>query len=60
MDEDQNTSCKVTIKSADLPVTCPLEGDEVWRMHPKVTVPLDRTNRYVCPYCSRIFELDDQ
>lgn len=60
MHEDQNSSKTVTIRSTDLPVTCPMETDEVWNMHPKVTIPLDRTDSYVCPYCSRVFELENR
>ena len=49
----------VEVESSDLPISCPLPGDPVWNMHPRVYIPLHQTDQYKCPYCSHLFKLVD-
>ncbi len=47
------------VKRADLPLSCPLPGDEVWNMHPRVYLPIEKTGEAVCPYCGAKYHLED-
>ncbi|MDG2348005.1 MAG: zinc-finger domain-containing protein [Gammaproteobacteria bacterium] len=55
---ENDTRKKLVVSKSELPVTCPLPGEEMWCMHPKVTIPLDQADKYNCPYCGRLFILD--
>ncbi len=35
----------------DLPLSCPLPGHEVWNLHPRVYLPIEKTGEALCPYC---------
>ena len=43
----------------DLPLSCPLPGDEVWNMHPRVYLPIDEepSGELTCPYCGARYRL---
>lgn len=41
----------IEISRNDLPLSCPRPQDEVWNMHPRVYLPIDKTGEEVCPYC---------
>jgi uncharacterized Zn-finger protein len=47
------------IKRADLPLSCPLPGQEVWNMHPRVYLPIEKTGEATCPYCGAKYVLED-
>ena len=49
----------VTVARADLPLSCPRPGDEVWNMHPRVYLPIEKTGEVVCPYCGTRYILED-
>ena len=43
----------------DLPLSCPTDEMELWNAHPKVYLPIEKTGREVCPYCSSCFVLQN-
>ncbi|MEE2769831.1 MAG: zinc-finger domain-containing protein [Pseudomonadota bacterium] len=55
---EYDTRKRLVVSKSDLPISCPLPDDEAWSLHPKVYIPLDQTDEYTCPYCSRHFILD--
>lgn len=55
MNKKKEATYKVT--SDDLPLSCPRPGDEVWNMHPRVYLPIEKTGEAVCPYCGAAYEL---
>jgi uncharacterized Zn-finger protein len=46
----QNKTAYQVSKHADL--TCPLPGSSQWNWHPKIYLPIEKTGRVKCPYCS--------
>ena len=47
---------EITIK--DLPLSCPLPGEEVWCQHPRVYIAVEQPKQIVkCPYCSKRYIL---
>jgi len=42
----------------DLPLSCPMPEDEVWNMHPRVYLPIEKTGEAVCPYCGMRYRLN--
>jgi uncharacterized Zn-finger protein len=48
-----------TVSRADLPLSCPLPEDEVWNMHPRVYLPIEKTGEATCPYCGMHYRLKD-
>ena len=53
----KNTVIEVT--RADLPLSCPRPEDEVWNMHPRVYLPIEKTGEATCPYCGAKYALVD-
>jgi len=53
----QQTVIKVSRKQ--LPLSCPLPENEIWNLHPKVYLPIEKTGEAVCPYCSTRYVLQD-
>ena len=49
----------IVLKS-ELPVSCPLPDQELWSQHPRVFLPIEKTGKAVCPYCSTKFILKDK
>jgi uncharacterized Zn-finger protein len=49
----------VKVTRADLPLSCPRAGDEVWNLHPRVYLPVDKSGEEVCPYCGTRYVLED-
>ncbi len=51
----------IEVRRNDLPLSCPLPGDEVWNMHPRVYLPIEDepTKQSVCPYCGARYRLVD-
>jgi uncharacterized Zn-finger protein len=47
------------VARADLPLSCPRPEDEVWNMHPRVYLPIEKTGEAVCPYCGARYQLED-
>ena len=49
----------VTASHKDLPLSCPRPQDEVWNMHPRVYLPIEKTGEASCPYCGAHYVLQD-
>lgn len=47
------------VKRKDLPLSCPLPGQELWNMHPRVYLPIEKTGEATCPYCGTRYVLED-
>jgi uncharacterized Zn-finger protein len=45
------------VRPGDLPLSCPMPGDEVWNMHPRVYLPIEKTGEATCPYCGARYRL---
>jgi uncharacterized Zn-finger protein len=56
-----NAENRYEVTRADLPVHCPMKGMSLWNSHPRVYIPLDRTEDGMerCPYCGAIYVLKD-
>ncbi len=49
----------VKVGRAELPLCCPRPGDEVWNMHPRVYLSIEKSGEAVCPYCGASYVLED-
>jgi len=45
------------VTAADLPLSCPMAGAELWNAHPRVYLPIEKAGRAKCPYCSAEYVL---
>jgi len=50
---------KIIITSKDLPLSCPMPNQNIKNAHPKVYLPIEKTKREVCKYCSTEYILED-
>lgn len=49
----------IRVRRDELPLCCPRPDDEVWNMHPRVYLPIEKTGEAVCPYCGARYALQD-
>ncbi len=49
----------IKVNREQLPLSCPQPEDEVWNMHPRVFLPVEKTGEAVCPYCGAKYVLQD-
>ncbi len=49
----------IKVSKEQLPLSCPQPEEDVWNMHPRVYLPLDKTGEAVCPYCGARYILQD-
>ena len=49
----------IQVNRSDLPLSCPRPEDEVWNMHPRVYLPIEKTGEATCPYCGARYRLAD-
>ena len=49
----------IRVEGKELPLSCPMPGQELWSMHPKVYLPINKERRVTCPYCGAMYELVD-
>jgi len=49
----------IKVSRSDLPLSCPRPDDEVWNMHPRVYLPVEKTGEATCPYCGARYKLVD-
>lgn len=49
----------IKVSRSDLPLSCPRPEDEVWNMHPRVYLPIEKTGEATCPYCGARYALSD-
>lgn len=54
-----NTQRRYEITRQDLPLHCPLPGTSLWDSHPRVFLPVEKTGKARCPYCSAEYVLLD-
>ncbi|MEM7053478.1 MAG: zinc-finger domain-containing protein [Pseudomonadota bacterium] len=47
------------VTQSDLPLSCPMPGMALWNSHPRVYLPIEKTGRVRCPYCSAEYYLDE-
>jgi len=45
------------VTPADLPLSCPMPGMQLWNSHPRVYLPVEQTGWAKCPYCSAEYTL---
>lgn len=61
MSESQKqTACaqrQYVIHPCDLPLSCPTNEMILWNAHPKVYLPIEKTQKEICPYCGTEFIL---
>jgi len=55
----QDSRQATTISRQDLPLSCPRPQDEVWNLHPRVYLPIEKTGQVACPYCGARYRLTD-
>ena len=55
-----NSENRYEVTRADLPLSCPMPGMEVWNLHPKVYLPIEGDGgESVCAYCGAKYVLRD-
>jgi len=52
-----NAQNKYEVTRADLPLSCPMPGMQLWNSHPRVYLPIEKTGWAKCPYCSAEYTL---
>lgn len=58
--EEACTQQVYEVTRADLPLPCPMLNAKVWNAHPRVYLPIEKTGRAICPYCSAEYVLKDE
>ncbi len=46
-----STKPQYEITQQSLPLCCPLPTHRLWDAHPRVYLPIAKTNQVTCPYC---------
>ena len=49
----------IALSRKELPLSCPRPRDELWNMHPRVYLPIEKTGEATCPYCGAHYRLED-
>lgn len=47
----------IEVTEADLPLHCPMPGNEVWCSHPRVFLAVAEKGESLCPYCGTLYRL---
>lgn len=47
----------IEVSRADLPLSCPGPHTEVYALHPRVYLPIEKTGEATCPYCGARYVL---
>ena len=47
------------VTTQDLPLSCPMPDSILWNAHPKVYLPIEKTGKARCPYCSARYIMTD-
>jgi uncharacterized Zn-finger protein len=58
-DTAKSKDAVIKVSRSDLPLSCPRPDDEVWNMHPRVYLPIEKSGEAVCPYCGAHYQLVD-
>ena len=49
----------VELSRSDLPLVCPMPGQQLWNSHPRVFLPIEDDGEADCPYCGTRYILKD-
>ena len=52
-----NAENEYRVTRADLPLSCPMPGMQLWSSHPRVYLPIEQTGSARCPYCGASYTL---
>jgi uncharacterized Zn-finger protein len=52
-----NAENKYNVTEADLPLSCPMPGMQLWNSHPKVYLAIEPSGWAKCPYCGAEYTL---
>jgi uncharacterized Zn-finger protein len=55
-----STQRRYEITTNDLPLSCPMKGQEGWNAHPKVYLDIEEKGEVLCPYCGALYVLVDK
>ena len=55
-----NARNRYEVTRAELPLSCPMAGMQLWNSHPRVYLAIEQTGQAVCPYCSAEYVLVDR
>ncbi|PWK53998.1 zinc-finger domain-containing protein [Pleionea mediterranea] len=47
----------IQVNKSQLPLSCPLPDGQVWNLHPRVYLPIEKTGQASCPYCGAQYKL---
>lgn len=50
----------VEVTRDQLPLSCPPPGADVYSMHPRVWLPIEKSGEAVCPYCGTRYVLRER
>lgn len=55
----KNSYSVTTAQIEAIPLSCPMHDSVLWNAHPKVFLPIMKTGKATCPYCSAEYVLTD-
>jgi uncharacterized Zn-finger protein len=56
MQTGHDTQSHVEVTAEDLPLFCPTPDMSLWKAHPRVFIPVEKTGEARCPYCSTLYK----
>lgn len=59
IDKPAGTAVVTLVSRKDLPLSCPRPQEQLWNMHPRVYLPIEKTGEATCPYCGARYRLGD-
>ena len=57
MSETKAETRVIEVTDADLPLHCPMPGQDLWDSHPRVYLPIEDKGETLCPYCGTLYKL---
>jgi uncharacterized Zn-finger protein len=52
-----NNQRVVEVAASDLPLHCPMPGQQAWSSHPRVFIAVEEKGEALCPYCGTLYRL---
>ncbi len=49
----------IWVSKDQLPLSCPMPDGELWNMHPRVYLEIEKNGRIQCPYCGAHYQLKE-
>ncbi len=49
----------IWVSQDQLPLSCPMPDGELWNMHPRVFLEIEKNGRIQCPYCGALYRLKE-